>query len=84
VEELVNPECRHVKFWFAGQLDGGDLSTAHPDAVAEHIAQARWLSPSEFAGKIVFPPVLSDQYWQDRERGFPCVTHLPLRRMEFW
>jgi 8-oxo-dGTP diphosphatase len=84
VEELINPECRHVKFWFAGQFVAGELSVAHPKAIAEHIVQAGWLSPSELEGKIVFPPVLSGQYWQDRERGFPGVVHLPLRRMEFW
>ena len=60
VEELVGPESRHVKFWFAGHVLGGELSTAHP----------------------VFPPVLADQYWRDRDLGFPTVTYLPLRRME--
>ena len=84
VEQFVNPECRYVKFWFAGQLIGGELSSTHPEAVAEHITHASWLSPLEFAGKTVFPPVLSDQYWRDRERSFPGVTYLPLRRMESW
>ena len=84
VEELFNPECRHVKFWFAARYVGGEFSTSHPEAAAEHITQASWLSPAEFEGKTVFPTVLSGQYWDDRERGFPGVTHLPLRRMEFW
>jgi 8-oxo-dGTP diphosphatase len=84
IEELVNPECRHVKFWFAGQFVTGQLSVAHPEAVAEHIAQAAWLSRSEFAGKVLFPPVLTGRYWQDREHGFTGVVHLPLRTMEFW
>ena len=82
VEELTSPETRLVKFWFAGHLVGGELSTAHPEAAAEHIVQAGWLSRSEFAGKTVFPPILAEQYWQDRDRGFPTVTCLPLRRME--
>ena len=84
VEELINPECRHVKFWFAGQFVAGQLSVAHPEAAVEHIAEAAWLSPSEFTGKILFSQVLVDQYWQDRERGFSGVVHLPLRHMEFW
>ena len=84
VEELLSPEQRHVKFWFAAQFVSGVLTTAHPEATAEHIVQASWLSRSEFEGKTVFPPVLLHQYWQDRERSFPSVVHLPLQRMEFW
>jgi 8-oxo-dGTP diphosphatase len=84
VEELISPECRHVKFWFAGQHVAGTLSTAHAEAKAEHIVQAAWLSLAELEGKSVFPPVLAGRYWQDRKLGFPHVVQLPLRRMEFW
>jgi len=48
VEELISPECRYVKFWFAGQLIGGEPSAAHPEAIAEYITQACWVSPTEF------------------------------------
>jgi len=84
VEELINPECRHVKFWFAAKFLAGAISTTHPEAVTEHIVEARWLSRAELEGKTVFPPVLLGRYWQDREHGFPSIVHLPLRRMEFW
>lgn len=84
VEELINPECRHVKFWFDAELVGGSASTAHPEAAAEFIVQAAWLRPSEFAGKTVFPLVLEDRYWHDRAAGFPDTQYLPLRRMAFW
>jgi 8-oxo-dGTP diphosphatase len=84
VEELVNPECRHVKFWFEASLVGGTASTAHPEAVAEFIVQTAWLGQSDFEGKTVFPSVLTEQYWQDHEAGLPSPRQLPLRRMEFW
>jgi len=84
VEELVNPECRHVKFWFDVELAGGSASTAHPESVAEFIVQTAWLRRSDFQGKTVFPIVLAEQYWQDRAAGFPSPRQLPLRRMEFW
>jgi ADP-ribose pyrophosphatase YjhB (NUDIX family) len=84
IEELINPECRYVKFWFSGEHVAGALSTAQPEAVAEHIVQAAWLPPAEFPGKSVFPPVLAGRYWQDRDMGFPKVVRLPPRRMEFW
>jgi 8-oxo-dGTP diphosphatase len=84
VEELINPECRHVKFWFAGERVAGALNTTQREALAEHIVQAAWLSLPELQGKRVFPPVLEGRYWQDRDRGFPQPVQLPLRRMEFW
>lgn len=84
VEDLVNPECRFVKFWFAGSLEGGGLDTSHPEARREHIVDAAWLTPAEFAGKAIYPRVLIDRYAQDRRAGFPGVVRLPIRRMENW
>jgi 8-oxo-dGTP diphosphatase len=84
IEELMNPECRLVKFWFSATLIGGEIDTSHPDSVAEYIVQAAWLTREEIAQKVVFPPVLLSQYWQDRAAGFPNVIRLPLRQMEFW
>ncbi len=84
IEELMNPECRLVKFWFAATLVGGAIDTSHPDSVAEHIVQAAWLTQEDIAQKVVFPPVLLSQYWLDHAAGFPNVTRLPLRHMEFW
>lgn len=84
IEELINPECRHVKFWFAASLRGGSLDVSHADTAAEFIIQAAWLAPADFEDKTVFPPVLTGRYWQDRSAGFPSPVSLPLRRMQFW
>ena len=84
IEELVDPETRHCKFWFTARLLGGTLSTRHPEATAEYIIDAAWLSRSEMEGKVVFPPVLAEQYWSDKNRGFSGPIHLGLRPMEFW
>ncbi|MFT3664998.1 NUDIX domain-containing protein [Piscinibacter sp.] len=84
IEELVNPECRHVKFWFTASLLGGSLDVSHPETVAEFIVEAAWLTPEEIKDKTVFPPVLSGRYWQDRVAGFPTPVSLPLRQMQFW
>ena len=84
VEELVNPECRSVKFWFDAELTGGSANTSHPEAAAEFIVQTAWLRRSDFEGKLVFPSVLADRYWQDRAAGTLYPRQLPLRRMEFW
>ena len=84
VEDLVNPECRFVKFWFAAHLIAGALDVSHPEARAEHIVEAAWLAPEEFAGKVVFPQVLASRYAADRTAGFTNVIRLPLRHMEFW
>ena len=84
IEELINPECRHVKFWFAASLLGGSLDITHPDTVAEFVVQASWLAPAELEGKTTFPPVLSARYWADRAAKFPAPVSLPLRQMAFW
>jgi ADP-ribose pyrophosphatase YjhB (NUDIX family) len=83
IEELADPGCRFVKFWYAASVAGGTLDTSHPEAAAEYIVQAAWLAPEEFQGLTVFPPVLTGRYWSDRSAGFPGVVHLPLRQMDF-
>jgi 8-oxo-dGTP diphosphatase len=84
IDDMVNPECRFAKFWFAAHLVSGRLDVSHPEAKAEHILEAAWLTPEEFEGKVVFPQVLSSRYASDRSSGFKNVVRLPLRHMEFW
>ena len=84
IEEFANPDTRHVKFWFTARLVGGSLSADAPEAKAEHIVEAAWLSRSDLGARTVFPSVLSDRYWDDRTRGFTTPAYLGLRTMEFW
>ena len=84
VEEFFNPECRHVKFWFTASLIGGQLNWSHPDAVAEHIAQAAWHELGALSTLTVFPSILTTRYARDSEAGFPQPVRLPLREMTFW
>jgi 8-oxo-dGTP diphosphatase len=84
IEEFANPETRHVKFWFTARVSGGEMSSAAPEAKAEHIVEAAWLSRSDLAARTVFPSVLTARYWDDRNRGFAAPIHLALRMMEFW
>ena len=84
IEELWEPELRICKFWFTGHLCGGEISVAAPEAKAEHITEAAWLSRAELQTKTVFPPVLLAQYWEDRNKVHIGPMHLGLRRMEFW
>jgi 8-oxo-dGTP pyrophosphatase MutT (NUDIX family) len=84
VEDVVNPACRFVKFWFAGSVEGQCCDTSHSEVRREHIVGAVWLAPAEFAGKTIYPPLLIDRYAQDRRASFPAVVRLPMRRMEHW
>ena len=84
IEELAQPELRQCKFWFRGHLCGGELSATGPNAKAEHIVEAAWLSHSELADKQVFPPVITERYWTDRTSVLLGPVHLGLRHMEFW
>lgn len=84
IEELTNPECRFVKFWFAAHVHAGEIDTNHPEAKAEHITEAGWFTPSELKGKVVFPQVLGGRYAEDKAAGFPVAVRLPLTQMELW
>lgn len=84
IEEVSNPHTRECKVWFTGRLIGGHLNCSATEAVREHIVEAAWLSPSEFANKIVFPPMLHVEYWRDKELGFAFPRYVGLREMEFY
>lgn len=84
IEEFANPHTRECKIWFTGRLIGGSLSSSAIEAVREHIVEAAWLGPGEFAGKTVFPPMLHGEYWKDKEQGFACPRYVGLREMEFY
>ena len=84
IEELIQPDLRLCKFWFVGRLLGGELNTAAPEAKAEHIVEAAWLTRQDMEGKTIFPPVVRAEYWNHRDEGFKSPKHLGLRRMEFW
>ena len=82
IEELADETTRYCKFWHLGQLVGGNPSIDHPEARAEGIVEAAWLSRHELAQRTVYPLFLRDRYWVDREAGFPGITHVALRAME--
>src|SRR5678816_3875574 len=84
VEEFNSPVTRECKVWFTARLIGGSISTAGVEASREHIVEAAFLSRSELDGKIVFPPMLRDEYWEDRKRGFARPRYVGLRAMEFY
>ena len=84
IEDLVNPKCRYVKFWFLANLLGGAFDVSHPEAKLEHITEAAWLEPSQFAGKEVYPEFMHSRYATDREAGFAGVVRLPMRGMNTW
>jgi 8-oxo-dGTP diphosphatase len=84
IEELSNPHTRECKIWFTGRLIGGVLDTSAVEAVREHIVDAAWLTPAEFAGKTIFPPMLHTQYWKDKLQRFIFPRYVGLRVMEFY
>lgn len=83
-EEFFNPECRFVKFWFAGHYVGGEIDTSHPEARAEKIVEADWFRREELTGKTVFPSLITERYWSDRAEGIDVPIHLPLKKMTMW
>ncbi len=84
IEEFSSPDTRECKVWFTGRVIGGTLNTSRIEATREHITEAAWLSPTEFEGKTVFPPMLHRDYWQDKKNGFAFPRYVGLRVMEFY
>lgn len=84
IEEFNSPIQRECKIWFTASLLGGTLDVSAVEASREHIVQAAFLDRSEFEGKIVFPPMLSSQYWEDKANGFAFPRYVGLREMEFY
>jgi ADP-ribose pyrophosphatase YjhB (NUDIX family) len=84
VEEFVQPGTRHCKVWFSARLIGGTLDCSAPEASREHIVEAAWLARDEFMGKTVLPPMLHDEYWEDRAAGRIEPRYVGLRQMDFY
>lgn len=84
IEELIQPSQRECKFWFVGELIGGNLDVSAFEASREFIVNARFFNRSELAGKVVFPPAIHERVWQDCVDGFCEPVYLGLREMAFW
>lgn len=82
VEDLWNSDMRICKIWFTGRVVGGELTSSASGSAAEHIVDACFVGRGEFDGKIVFPEVLRDRYWEDKAQGFASVRYLGIREME--
>jgi ADP-ribose pyrophosphatase YjhB (NUDIX family) len=81
VEELISNEARQCKFWYLARAIGGELTTNSAAAQAEHIVEAAFLSCGELSGKVVFPPVVSEQFWADLRVGFTQPRYLGVSEM---
>ncbi|UTH75949.1 NUDIX domain-containing protein [Chromobacterium sp. IIBBL 290-4] len=84
IEEFASPETRECKFWFRGRLLGGEIDCGAEEATREHIVEAAWLSREDFVGKTVFPPMLLQDDWREREQNLAAPRYVGLRRMEFY
>ena len=85
VEEFYQPGVRYCKFWFLGRWVGGQLSALAPEAQAEHIVDARWMTPEDLASASCFPPFLCDAEWRaDTAWTDGRIHRLGLRAMEMW
>ena len=84
VEEFHSPHTRECKVWFTARLVGGQLTTEHAEAEREHIVEAAFISRAELECKVIFPPMLRREYWEDKATGFAFPRYVGLREMEFY
>jgi len=84
IEEFTKPHTRECKVWFIGRLIGGVINCASEEAVRENIVEAAWVSRSEFAGRTVYPPMLNEDYWRDKESGFAFPRYVGIRELDVY
>lgn len=84
IEEFNNPHTRECKIWFTARLIGGTLNAGAVEAQREYIIEAAFLSRAEFEGKVIFPPMLHREYWEDKATGFAFPKYVGLREMGFY
>ena len=81
IEELISADTRQCKFWYLGKVVGGSLRTAWPEAGSEPIVEAAFLTPAQLRGKLVFPVVLTEDFWAHLAQGFTQPRYLGIREM---
>lgn len=83
IDELVDSWGRVVKFWFLADYRSGEIDTTANPAEGESIIEAGWFAQDTLPGGHVFPEILRNRFWSDRETGFPAPIKLPLRQSIF-
>jgi 8-oxo-dGTP diphosphatase len=85
IEETIwmDSNTRHLKMWFTAKLLGGTLDWTKNPTTSENIIGAAWLSQADMEGKIIFPPVLRQDYWLERAKGFVTPRFLGIRQVAF-
>jgi 8-oxo-dGTP pyrophosphatase MutT (NUDIX family) len=80
IDELLISDTRQCKFWFIARRVGGSLSVLPEAARAEHIVETAFLSRAEMVGKVVFPSVVVDEFWNHLRDGFSQPRFLAVRK----
>lgn len=83
IDELVDGWGRIVKFWFLARYVSGEIDVTANPAAGESISEAGWFSETTLPQGHVFPEILRDRFWADRQAGFAAPIKLPLRMSIF-
>ena len=84
IEEMYEPSLRMIKFWYQCEILSGELDSNSPEAKAEFIVDAKFMSKQELSKNIIFPSVLVDDFWEKSAQKVITPEHLPLREMTFY
>lgn len=72
--ETLNIEFFIVADKYEGSVSMENIKGSGPDE--DFIKEIRWLSKKDLEDKVVFPEILKDDFWKDREEGFPKMRYL--------
>ena len=81
IEEFFDIETRYCKFWFAGEVNGGELNTASATAADEFIVEADWFSEATLDNESIFPEILRTQFWKDLRGGVQFPQRIAIHEM---
>lgn len=79
IQEFVQPEYHFIKPFLLCEITGGKLSLKNNSADKNFLVEARFFGQKELAGRLVYPEILNEEFWQDLAAGFPEVRYLGLK-----
>lgn len=68
IDELIDNNGRMLKLWYFAECLDGQLDVTSNPAGDERIVEARWFSRYDMPSEPVFPPILTNEFW-DHIRG---------------
>ncbi|MCX5971070.1 MAG: NUDIX hydrolase [Coprothermobacterota bacterium] len=82
IQEFLDKDLHFCKFFLFCPFIRGTLSLAGRQEDESFLVDARFFSRAGLEGRMIYPAILHDLFWQDLMDGFPVTRYLGLERIE--